>query len=189
VEGLGEGFQKAFVKAIPDPSPNQDQDQDQDQEQEQQQSATVRAAAPSAVRPVGKTTLVGGDLAAIEAEILRHDVFRHLDAHAIAVVQDGRMMTAGQRLPWVMAAIEECAAKSVGLGLLAPELQAKLVGFMRHAKRPRDPEPDEQALLAARPAEPTAPPQHLSPDEITKRRAKIAADSAAFDARLAGGKS
>ena len=34
VEGLSEGFRKAFAEAVPDPSPNQDQDQDQDQDQE-----------------------------------------------------------------------------------------------------------------------------------------------------------
>jgi hypothetical protein len=149
VEGLGEGFQKAFLKAIQDPSPNQYQEQEQ--EQEQQQSATVRAAAPAAVSTKPKpVSAVGGDLVAIETEIRRHAVFEHLDARAIAEVQDGRMMTSGQRLPWVIAAIEECAAKSVGLGLKTPELQAKLVGFMRHARRPKDPEPDQQALLASR---------------------------------------
>jgi len=78
----------------------------------------------------------------IEAAIRRHRLFDPLDAHAIALQQAERLITAPQKPQWMIVAIEECAAKSVGLGLTPEALQAKLVGFMLHAKRPKEPPKD-----------------------------------------------
>lgn len=76
-------------------------------------------------------------VARMVAEIRRHRVFDPLDAVAIAKHHDGWMMTAAQRIEWVLAAIDDCAAKVVGQGFNASELQSRLTGFMRHAKSPR----------------------------------------------------
>jgi len=67
------------------------------------------------------------------------------------------MLTDSQRVSWVVDAIELCAAKHDGLGLMPAALQSRLVGFMRHARAPRaDAEPvkviesrDDPEILAA----------------------------------------
>lgn len=77
----------------------------------------------------------------IEAEILRHPVFASLSASVLAEQHAGFLMTAPQKLDWVIRAIDDCAAAHSALGLTAPELQRKIVSYMRHAKRPRAAEP------------------------------------------------
>jgi hypothetical protein len=73
-------------------------------------------------------------LADLERQIRRFEIFAPLDAHAIARHQAERMMTNGQRVSLVVKAIEECAAKHVGLGLSPQALQSRLDAFMRNAR-------------------------------------------------------
>jgi hypothetical protein len=82
----------------------------------------------------------------IEDEIRRHQVFDLLDARAIAAQHAGRMIARPQRLEHVVAAVEECAAKCVGLGLQGPALQSRLIGFMRNARPPKDEPAESQPL-------------------------------------------
>jgi hypothetical protein len=94
------------------------------------------------------------EAARIEAEIRRHPVFDLLDASAIAVSHAGRMAVSAQPLANVLAAIDECSAKSEGLGLNQQALQGRLVGFMRNAKPPRSSGPEGGSGASGQVAEP-----------------------------------
>lgn len=78
---------------------------------------------------------------AIALQIRSHDCFRGLDAHRLADHQVGHLMATGQKLEWVITAIDDCAAKKVGLGLTAEAMQACLVGYMRAARAPKRDQP------------------------------------------------
>jgi hypothetical protein len=75
-----------------------------------------------------------GDALTLEREIARHRVFAGLDARTLARRQVENMLTSGQRLAWVIASVETCAAKNESLGMQARELQRTLVEFMRRAR-------------------------------------------------------
>lgn len=108
----------------------------------------------------------------IETEIRRHPLFAALDAHAIAVKQAERLITAPQKPAWLVAAIAECAEKSAGLGLTSEALTHKLVGFMRNAKRPKDPPP-----ALRKPVE--------TPDDAAPTDAELEANRKRMDERAA----
>jgi hypothetical protein len=80
-------------------------------------------------------------LTELEREIRRHSVFASLNAHTLAEQHAGWMVTAPQKLAWAIRAIDDCAAAHTALGLTAPELQRKLVSYMRNARRPKDEKP------------------------------------------------
>ncbi|HMI88544.1 MAG TPA: hypothetical protein VK550_30890 [Polyangiaceae bacterium] len=105
-------------------------------EEKRERRPTASAASPSpspsqASLPEAKS---------IATEIAKHRVFESLDAREIGEAHAGFMMTAPQKLAWVLAAVSDCAAKTAGLGLSPSALQSKLVGFMRHARAPRQSE-------------------------------------------------
>lgn len=83
----------------------------------------------------GSPTLPGRS--ELEAELRKHPVFASLSAEVLARQQAEFMITAPQKLDWVIRAISDCAAAHSALGLTAPELQRKLVGYMRNARKPR----------------------------------------------------
>ena len=186
VEGLGEAFREAFAKACPDPSPNQDQDQDQDQDQEKKRgrpSAAIANGKHGGAAPAA--ALHGSDPEAdqIEAEIRRHAVFALLDARAIAAAHAGRLLSRPQPMAHVLAAIDECAAKHIGLGLQSPALQSRLIGFMRNARSPRVEarpvasviESDEDTPESMERAREAAERKRLKAEAEAKRRAELAA--------------
>jgi hypothetical protein len=118
----------------------------------------------------------GGDAGRIEAEIRRHDVFAALDARAIADAHAGRLMTSSQRVEWVLASVEECAAKHAGLGLNAPTLQGRLVGFMRHAKPPKAPPPEPRKYVESDEEPPTDEELEANRKRMEAREAKAQAE-------------
>jgi hypothetical protein len=86
------------------------------------------------------------DAERIAAEIRRHPVFAGLDAATIARRHADRLMTAPQKLEWVLGAIDKCAAANEGQGLMQRELQKLLTNYMHRAdesdvvgKSPRTP--------------------------------------------------
>jgi len=80
--------------------------------------------------------------------VRRHSIFDRLDADQIAQNHCEFMLARPQRMADVITAIGDCAAKCAGLGLTTQALQAKLVGFMRHARPPREDDPAEAARKA-----------------------------------------
>jgi hypothetical protein len=62
-------------------------------------------------------------------------------------------MMKGTPVAWILESIDECAAKSTGLGLSTSALLSRLVGFCKNAKRP---EVDPSAPVS-RPSPPREP--------------------------------
>lgn len=154
-EGLGKGYAQAFAEAIEDPSPKASRNQEQEQEQEQKKKP---AAAPGRVDP---------DEQSIRERLAAYQVFSILP-HELPATLNGRRMMKGTPIAWVLAAIDECADKSVGAGLSAQALQSRLVGFCNAAKRPRDVEPAPSVVPTA---EETVIPERPKFDAEAARRA------------------
>jgi hypothetical protein len=115
---------------------------------------------------------------ALLLELAAHRLFDELDHQHLADTAV-RVMMAGKRLPWLLEAIRECQAKCGGLGLGREALQARLVGYLRSAKAPREPEaPARSSVIESPPDLPD------SPGELA-RRAKLPAAIAAFDSLMA----
>ncbi len=145
-QGLSERPAKVFPKENSLPSRIQEQEQEQEQIQEQEQEQQKPREAPAAAAAVPPW---GGEEQTLAREIQKYPVFASLDAAAIAQGVAGHMLHKPQlRMEWVLAAIEQCATKSVGLGLTREALQHKLVGFMHNAKGPRDPPSGVHRTLA-----------------------------------------
>jgi hypothetical protein len=117
----------------------------------------------------------GDPAQAIEVQIRRFPVFDALDAKAIAVQHAGRMMTSTQKLPHVLAAIESCAAKSVGLGLKTEPLQSKLIGFLWNARAPVNQEREPSKVIES----PDDSPESLSTAREAAERKRTKAEAEA----------
>jgi hypothetical protein len=130
-------------------------------------------AVPSSAE--GATPLLPGSKE-IEAEIRRHPVFASLNAHTLAEQHAGWMMTASQKLAWALRAIDDCAAAHTDLGLTAPELQRKLVGYMRNARRPKDEKPVRVVVESEPSREPTEAELTENRRRLEEREAKAKAE-------------
>lgn len=129
-----------------------------------------------------------GEAYAISSRIRSHAELADLDAVRIAEHQLGWMMNRGTKLAWVLEAIDECAAKTPP-GLTAEARQAKLVGFMRHAKPPRiDANGKAPATSVAQSAEISPERAEVLRKAQAEKRAKAEAARAHAEAQANGGK-
>lgn len=125
------------------------------------------------------------ELGALLARMRRHPILVGLPHDRIAEQQLGFMVSKGVKLGWVLDAIDECAAKCPD-GLTAEARQAKLVGFMRHAKPPKVTPIDPETATRTRDdgIERALP----SDEEAAKTLTRMKKANADLDARLAGAK-
>lgn len=127
------------------------------------------------VSVTARPSLVGSDIETLEDKIREHDVFDCLDARRIANSAAHRIQSTGKpKLAWALTAIDDCADKSDGLGLTAETLQAKLVGFIKAAKAPRE-ETGKRAHEVERREEAWEREKHtaIAPAEVLKRVANM----------------
>lgn len=76
------------------------------------------------------------EVTAIRDRIRRHPVFAQLNAARLADEQGGWMLSKGQKLDWVLEAIDAAAAHCPD-GANHQTIHSKLVSFMRAARKPR----------------------------------------------------
>lgn len=121
------------------------------------------------------TPRVDPEFVAIRDRIRRWPIFAALNSDRLADEQLGWMISKGLKLPWVLEAIDACAAKCAD-GTTYQAKHSMLVGFMHNAKRPKNQPP--QARTASTD----------TPDEVAPTDAELAANRKRMDARAAAAK-
>ena len=135
--------------------------------------ATIGLALPPVVVEDSKVT-------AIRNRILRWPIFENLNAQRLATEQADWMMTAPQKIDWVLRAIDECARKCAD-GTPYDQKHRMLVGFMQHARKPRtaeEPLPPSHAPSTYDPHAPETPEEKERAEKFiaeSKARAEKAA--------------
>lgn len=104
------------------PAGNHGPDPDPDPKREERDGTPVRVSTDPEVQ-------------AIHDRIRRWPIFASLNAGRLAEEQGGWMLSKGQKLDWVLAAVDECATKCPD-GATYEAKHRTLVGFMHHARRP-----------------------------------------------------
>jgi hypothetical protein len=138
-------------------------------------SAEISSAEISSAEQPARPTLPG--LVEIETAIRRYPLFANVDAHALAEHHAGLLMTSGQRLAWLIRAIDECAGKHIGQGLKAGALQGRLDTFMRNARAPRNEvEQPVRKFVEADEKPPTDEELDARRKAMDERTAKLAAE-------------
>lgn len=114
-----------------------DTDTDPDTDPDPKAEAEAVRAAPPTPPPVRDEPIRDANEIAIALQMRQHEIYRTLDAHQLAPMLSMRAFQHKKRIEWVLQAIDDCAIKSVGLGLKPEALQGKLVSFIRNASEPR----------------------------------------------------